>query len=571
MSLSIATHSAKGPTTTTYLSFLASLLRKYGKAKFLCNVQHVHTHLITCGLESSTYLRNCLIQGYGDCGAAEDAHACFDFLRSNTYSWTLLIKAFAENGFLEEALNVFRRNPFKDVVTWNSTITLLVHHGCCREALDLFYSMPNEGVMANNVTFLGAIGACITLENIEDGQKVHSAVRNSRFDKNLAVSSALINMYGKWGFVDMARGVFESVFTRDVALWTAMIAAYTWSEDLEEALHLFHQMQQTGIMPDVILCVSLLDMCTKLRALEEGKNLHFIVEDNNLAQDVMVATALINLYGKCAHIHDAQRVFDRLMGRDVVSFNAMITAYEQNDCGEKSLATFYKLYSRRISPTIVTFVCVLEACSSLAALKEGEIIHSSIVSDDLEKKFVIQFALLNMYGKSGSLKDAKNMFSKIPVPNLLTWNSMIASLSHNGESEEALILLHQMQIDGVEPDDATFVSILTACSHSGYVGYGKYVFYCMIDYHSVPYTFGHFLALLDILGRAGRLEEAEALIQNMPLEITGVAWRCLLGACIIHGDEERGAHAASRCTIFEPWNALPFVMMSNLFTIAEHN
>ncbi|MCO5587975.1 hypothetical protein L7F22_041928 [Adiantum nelumboides] len=569
MFVSIATHSSKGP-TTTYPSFLASLLRKYGKAKSLYHVQSVHTHLIACGLDLSSYLRNCLIQSYGDCGTAEDAHACFDASNADTYSWTFLIKAFGVNGFLDEAIVSVRRNPFKDVVTWNSAIALLVQHGCCREALDLFYDMPNEGVMANNVTFLGAIGACTKLESVQDGLRVHFAIRGSQFGNNRAVACALINMYGKWGFVDTARDVFESLSFRDVALWTAMISAYSWSEDMEEAFLFYHQMQLTGMKPDIILSVSLLDMCTKLRALEEGKNIHFIVEDNSLAQDVMLATALINFYGKCARIYDAERVFDRLLGRDIVSFNAMITAYEQNDCGEKSLATFYKLFSKHIKPTITTFVCVLDACSSLAALEEGELIHSVIVSGGFENDFFIQFALLNMYGKSGSLKSAKSIFSKISAPNLVTWNSMIALFSHNGETEEAVILLHQMQIDGFEPDDATFVSILTACSHSGYVDFGKYLFHHMTNDLSILYTFGHCLTLLDILGRAGCLEEAEVFIHNMPLEIIGVAWRYLLSACIIHGDEERGVRAASRCTILEPWNVLPYVMMSNLFIVVEN-
>lgn len=553
----------------TYLSFLASLLRKHGKAKSLLHVQHVHTHLIACGYEWNTYLRNCLIQSYGDCGTVEDAEACFDAVSSNTYSWTLLIKAFAVNGFLDEALILLRRNPYKDVITWNSTIALLVQHGCCREALDLFYDMPNEGVTANSVTFLGAIDACISLESVEDGQRVHCLISNSRFDNNLAVGTALINMYGKWGIVDKARSVFESLPSRDVALWTAMIAAYAGTEDLDEALYSCYQMLLTGMKPDAILYVSLLNMCTKLRALEEGKSIHFIAEDNNLAQSVMVATALINLYGKCAHVYDAQRVFEGLTHRDVVSFNAMITAYEQNEFGEKALTIFHELYLGRLNPTVVTFVCVLEACSRLAALEQGKTIHSSLVFCGFERNVLIQFALLNMYGRSGSVENAKSLFGRMLNPNRVTWNAMIALLSHNGESEEALILLCQMQIDGVEPDDATFVSILTACSHSGYVDLGKYIFLSMRNDHNVRHTIGHFLSLLDTLSRAGRLEEAEVLVNVMPLEIVGVAWRCLLGACIIHGDEERGMRATTQCTMFEPWNAMPYIIMSNLFAVAR--
>lgn len=546
--------------------YLASLLRKYGKSKSLYDVHHVHAHLIACGFESDTFLRNCLIQGYGNCGSVADAQVCFDSLSSNCYSWTLLIKAFAENGFLDDALIVFNRNPFKDVVTWNAMITLLVRHGRSKEALHIFHGMSNEGVKANNVTFLCAVDACTRLESVDEGQKVHSAIIDGGYGKNLAVGSALIDMYGKWGFIHKARSVFDSLPCRDVVLWTAMIATYAGNGDLEEALYLFHHMQFTGIKPDVILYVCLLDMCTTLKALDEGKIIHTSVEENHHSQNVMVATALINLYGKCTSVLEARSVFDGLMHRDIVSFNAMITAFDQNECGEQALSLFYQLYSGRLDPSNVTFVCVLEACSSLAALEAGRVIHASIVFDGFEKDTLIWFALINMYGKSGSVKDAKDLFSRISKPNLITWNAMIALLSHNGESNDALYLFHQMQIEGVKPDDSTFVSILTACSHSGFVEYGYFIFYSIDKEHDVLHTFGHFLSLLDLMNRAGLLCEAECLIYNMPLDIVGVAWRCLLGACIIHGDTERGVWAANYCFTLEPMNAVPYVIMSNLFT-----
>ncbi|KAH7293699.1 hypothetical protein KP509_28G037300 [Ceratopteris richardii] len=368
------------------LFVLASLLRRQGKAKILVNVQYIHAQIITFGHESDTYLCNCLIQGYGDCGAVKEAQACFNAFNSNTFSWTLVIKAFAANGFLTEAMALFRMNPYKDVVTWNSTIAFLVKSDRCREALALFYEMPQEGIEVNNITFLCVIDSCIKLNSIDDGQRVCSIIETSRFRQNLVVCSALIKMFSKWGFVDKAREIFHSLPTRDVVLYTTMISMYAKLEDLVESLYLFQQMLALDMKTDVVLYVSLLDMCTTLRALDEGKQIHFILEVDNLAQNVMLATALINFYGKNTRVDDAEAVFEHQRQRDVVFLNAMITAYEQNNHGEKALILFHKLYVWHINPSIATFLCVLDACSSLSVLEEGKLIHSAITFEGASRR-----------------------------------------------------------------------------------------------------------------------------------------------------------------------------------------
>lgn len=547
-------------------TILVSLLRRYCKAKFLTCGRLVHAHLSKCGYDCYTSVESSLLEMYGHCGHVEDAKAMFDrMLSPKLYLWTTLMKAYADNGQLEDAKNTFNRMPYRDVVSWNAMMSSFLQHGQGNEALELFYRMQTEGIKPNNVTFICALDACASLQALDKGHEIHSAVLDGGYGQHVLVGTALITMYGKCGSVHMAETVFSSLPHRNAVSWTGMIAAFAWNGHSKAALNLFRQMQLEGINPDKITFLCLLDACINVTALKVGKEIHAATVHSSYGENVMVGTALVNMYGKCESVHEAVNVFEKLTHRDNASWNALITACGQNYHCKEALDFFCQMQHEGVEPDNVTFVCALEACASLVALEEGKMIYTAIIDNGFELDVIVGSSLISLYGKCGSVYDARNVFGRISHRSVVSWNAMIAVLSHNGHGKQALSLFHQMQIEGVEPDDITFICVLTACSHTGAVDFGRHFFVSMRRDHGIAHIVAHYLCMIDLLGRAGHLEEAENLIHNMSSENATMAWHCLLGACRTHDDVERGVRAANNCFRSEPMKGAPYVLLSNLY------
>lgn len=453
------------PQGRVVLSSLAFLLRQFGKQKALSDGKRAHNHIFSLGYDSSRFLANWVVQMYGECGSMEDAQAVFERIHSpNIHSWTILLTMYAQNGRLEDAKAVFYRMPDRSVVSWNAMMAAYIQNGSGKGAIGLLYRMYCECVQLDNVSFLCAVDACTSLEEVI---QIHVSIAESGYMQDLVIGTALLHMYGRCGSMENARTVFGSIADRDSSCWNAMLAAFTRNKHGKEALDLFCQMQCTGIKPDV-----------------------------------------------------------------------------------------------------VTFVCVLDGCASLSALVEGHVIHASIVDNEIEVDHILGTALVDMYGKCGSMHDAVSMFSRTPHENVISWNAIIGVFAQNGHGKEALNLFYQMQLECIEPDYATFISILTACSHAGLVNLGWYFFLSMCRDYGIQHNIDHFACMIDLLGRAGHLDEAEHLLNKIPLEVDDVTWRSLLGACKIHGDVERGMRTANKCLALDPEDAAPYVALLNIHAVA---
>lgn len=549
---------------TTYVA----LLKRCGKSKSLPDGRRVHAQMSELGYDRDTFLGNSLIEMYGNCGSLEDARALFDkLLNPNSYSCNILIKAYGQNGSLDDASSVFRRMPSRNAVSWNAMITVLAQNGRAKEALELFHQMHLEGVMPNKITFVSSLNACASLGAQEQGKEIHVAIVGMGHELDVVVGTALVNMYGKCKSPCNARSVFSRMPHRDLVSWTAMIAAFSQSGHGKEALDLFRQMQLEDIRPNKITFVCALDACGYLAAIEEGRALHKAIADMGYEGDVVVGNALIDMYGKCGSICEARSVFHKMRKRDVVSWTAMIAASAQRGNGKEALALFHQMQLRGMDLDMITLISALDACALLAALKEGQEIHSSIVDRGYEQNVMVANALLNMYGKCGNIFNARNLFGRMPHPDVISWTAMMAAYAQSGHDNEALDLFYQMQLEGVKPDKVTFTCILIACSRSGRVDHGRDFFVSMYPEYGISHSEDHYICMIDLLCRAGHLDEAEGLINHLPSEVP-LAWLCMLGACRFHGDVDRGVRAASHCMQVDPTNAAHFVMMSNVYASA---
>jgi pentatricopeptide repeat protein len=436
------------------------------------------------------------------------------------------------------------------------------------EALVLFHQMQLANVMPDSVTIVSVLSACSFFRDIEQGKQIHAYITKSGVDSDVFVETALLDMYAKCSNLDIANQFFEKMSEKDVVTWNAMLAGYAKSGHANEALKLFNQMQLSEATPNSVTMVNVLSACAHLGALHQGTGFHSYIIKRGFEYDIVVGTALVDMYAKCRTIDIAQQVFEMMSKRNVVSWSAMIAGYAQNEHANDALVLFNEMQLADVKPNSVTMVSVLSACAQLAAPQQGKWIHGYIIRCGFQSDLSVENSLLDMYAKCGRIDIARKLFDKMSKRDVISWNAMITGYGMHGHGEDALGLFNQMQQRSIKPNHVTFVSILSACSHTGLVELGWQYFNCMSrEYHIIPNT-KHYACMVDLLGRAGQLDEAHELIKGMPLESDIGVWGALLGACRIHDNTQLGEYVAKQLYDLEPENAGYYVLISNIYAAA---
>eukprot|EP01018_Ginkgo_biloba_P022838 Gb_23134 [translate_table: standard] len=535
---------------------------------------------------------NSTITKYVKCGRLQNARRLFDKMpQRDVVSWTAMVAGYAQNGRLQEARQIFNNMPERNAVSWNAMITGYVQNGKLEEALLLLKQMPEPNAVSWTVMIVGyaqngkIVDARILFDQMPERDLVswnamivgyieNGMIDDARqvFDKmperDVISCSAMITGYSQNGRIDDARHVFDKMAQRNVVSWTAMIAGYAQNDRCAEALKLFFQMQQTNVKPNQSTYTTVLNACANLAALTLGKQVHARIIAMGYQSDIILENALITLYAKCWSIENALKVFKHMTVIDIVSWNAMIAGYAQNGYYEEALKLFARIQQRGTIPILSTFTSAMSASASLAILEVGQQVHAQIVKTEFGSDVFVENSLIAMYAKCGSIEDAHRQFNTMPKQDVVSWNSMIVGFAHHGHGKVALHFFEQMQRMGINPNHITFLGLLSACSHAGLVGEGWNFFHSMSrDYCTTP-RLDHYACVVDLLGRAGRLEEAEDFIKKMPFEPHAALWGALLGACKLHGNIDLGRRAAEHLFELEPQNATAYVVLSNIYAVA---
>ncbi|KAJ7289005.1 hypothetical protein O6H91_Y307500 [Diphasiastrum complanatum] len=525
-------------TTKAPIGAYVCLLKGCSRRKALTEGKQVHALIVQSVLDSNIFLANTLVHMYSKCGSVLDAHKVFSNMpQHNVYSWTAIISAYADSGQGEEAINLFQQ-------------------------------MQETGLAPDKVVFVVVLKACARLAALEQGKQLHSHIIKRGFQLDLIIGNTLVDMYAKCGCTEDARELFNNMSERDVVSWTAMIAGYAQNGLGKEALALYEQMKQEGMQPNNVTFVPLLKACASLAALEHGKHLHSDIIRRGFQSDEIVGSTLVDMYAKCGCTEDARELFNKMSERDVVSWNAMIAGYAQNGLGKEALALSEQMKKEGVQPDDVTFVLLLKACASLAALEQGKQLHSDIIKRGFQSDVIVGNTLVDMYSKCGCTEDARELFNNMSERDVVSWNAMIGGYAQNGLGKEALALFELMQREGTKPNEATYTCVLSACAQSRLVDEGCCVFDSMCKNHVVTPTLDHYACMVDLLGRAGCFADAELFINKMPIQPCSVVWTSLLGAARSHGDVEIGRRAFDRVVKLEPNNASPYVLLSNIYAAA---
>ncbi|XP_077227901.1 pentatricopeptide repeat-containing protein At5g50990-like [Tasmannia lanceolata] len=282
--------------------------------------------------------------------------------------------------------------------------------------------------------------------------------------------------------------------------------------------------------------------------------------------DLVSANLLISGYLKIGDCENSNRVFVKMPKRDVISWNSMIGGLVKNTRPKEAITFFLRMLNSGFEPNCFTFASVLSACARVGALNRGEWVHGLMVEKGIELNFILSSALIDMYSKCGRIKTALEIFNAVRRDDVSIWNSMITGLAIHGLSSDAIVVFSRMIDENLEPDSITFVGILTACSHCGLVEDGRRFFDVMRKDYMIEPRLEHYGAMVDLLARAGFLEESYEMIREMPIKPDVLIWRALLSACRTYGKPDLAEAVIEQ---MERCNSGDYVLLSNIYSSAK--
>ncbi|EPS69071.1 hypothetical protein M569_05691, partial [Genlisea aurea] len=541
-------------------------------------LKQIHCQMLRSGLLDDPFAASKLISlsALSDFSSLAYAQKVFDQMpRPNLFSWNILVRAYASASRPLHSLSLFIR---------------LLHHS------------PDP---PDKFTYPFAIKACADLSDLRLGRGIHGMAVKGNHASDVFVSNSLIRFYSECRCLVAAYRIFETMprTRRDVVSWNSMINGLVQNKWHDDAMELFHRMvaeeEEEGVEPNGVTMLSVLGICGTKSDLELGKWAHSYVNKNGMEGSLILDNAILDMYTKCGGMKEAREVFDKMEDRDVItwttmltgyaktgdfkaardlfdalptkditSWNALISAYEQRGNAKEAIAIFNELQQSNndTEPDGVTLVSTLSACSQLGAIELGTRIHNYVKKRGMSLNCHLVTSLIDMYSKCGDLEKAAQVFrSSSHERDVFVWSAMIAAYGMHGCGHDAVELFKKMQEAKVKPSFVTFTNLLSACSHSGLVEEGVELFNQMENVYGIVPRMEHYACLVDILGRAGRLERAVEFIRSMPMTPGSSVWGALLGACKLHKNVELAQLACNNLLEIEPLNDGAMVVLSNLY------
>lgn len=551
-----------------------TMLKGYSKNSFLEDALSIFCQMRSNDIMPVVYNFTYLLKACGDNsdlrrGREIHAQLITSGHASNVFALSGAVNMYAKCRQVDDAYKVFDRMPERDLVSWNTIIASYAQNGMAKIALDLVLRMQVEGQKPDSITIVTILPAVADMGSLRAGKSIHGYVIRSGFEPLVNILTALVDMYGKCKSVGTSRLIFDKMKRKTVISWNSMIDAYIGSGDPGEAMATFEKMLDEGVEPTEVTIMEALNACSGLGDLERGRSVHKLLDKLELGNNVQVMNSLISMYTKCKRIDIAAELFENLQRKTLVSWNAMILGYAQNGCVNKALNYFCKMHSQNMKPDSFTMVSVIPALAELSILRQAKWIHGLAIRTHMDNNVYVMTALLDMYAKCGAVHTAKKLFDMMDERHVTTWNAMIDGYGTHGHGEAAVELFNEMQNGTIKPNNVTFLCVLSACSHSGLVEEGLGYFTSMKNEYNLEPAMDHYGAMVDLLGRAGRLDEAWDFIQNMPVEAGISVYGAMLGACKIHNNVKLGEKAAEKLFDLHPDEGGYHVLLTNIYARAS--
>ncbi|XP_015888748.2 pentatricopeptide repeat-containing protein At4g01030, mitochondrial [Ziziphus jujuba] len=524
-------------------SSITKVLQACGKVGALDEGKQIHGYVLRQALESNLSICNSLISMYSRNNKLRLARNVFNSMKDhNLSSWNSIISSYAAFGCLDDAWNLFNKmvvfSMDPDIVTWNCLLSGHSLNGSYEAALTIFRRMQSAGFKPNSSSITSVLQAVIELGYLNFGKEIHCFVMRNRLDYDVYVGTSLVDMYIKNDCLKSAEAVFHNMKNKNIFAWNSLISGYSFKGLFEDAEKLLSCMEWEGIKPDLVTW-----------------------------------NGLVTGYAMWGRNKEGVAVIDRIKNSglrpNVVSWTALIAGCSKNENYADALKFFIQMQEEGIKPNSTTISSLLRVCAGLSLLHKGEELHSFSIRNGFVEDVFVSTALIDMYSKGGNFRSAHEVFRKIENKTLASWNCMIMGFSIYGFGKEAIFLFDAMCKAGVQPDAITFTALLSGCKNSGLVNEGWKFFDSMKKDYNIDPTIEHCSCMVDLLGRAGYLDEAWDFIQTMPLKPDATIWGALLGSCRAHRNVEFAEIAAKNLFELEPYNSANYVMMLNLYAISN--
>ncbi|KAI3852063.1 hypothetical protein MKW98_020062 [Papaver atlanticum] len=419
------------------------------------------------------------------------------------------------------------------IFIYNTMIRFYANNNSPARAFSLYRQMRERGTQPNNYTFTFLVKACTVNDSLL-GPAIHAqSIVYGIQETDVHVYTSLLNMYAnatsREGSLAIARSLFDRMKNKTAATWNSMIAGYSRTGKIDTARELFDQM----------------------------------LEKDEHSWNVMVCG-----YTRTGDFDVAERLFNQMPKKTLPTWNAMIAGYVRASKPAEALALYRKMQIAGVRPDAITVVTVLPASALLGAIDLGEWIHMFVKRNKFDHNISVCNAIIDMYAKCGSIDKAFDVFKGMRELSLVSWNTMISALAIHGRGGEAIELFTEMEDGRIVPDDITFVGLLNACAHTRLVESAKFYFNKMQNVYGIPPKIEHYGCMVDVLGRAQLLDEALALVDQMPIEPNSVILGSLLNACRICRNSQIGEKVLQKLVQLEPLNPGYYVLLSNMYAAA---
>ncbi|CAN8233108.1 unnamed protein product [Cochlearia groenlandica] len=529
------------------INHLNDLLKLCANTNNLRLGESIHSHLIVTNQSSrpqDLFQTNSLINLYGKCRETVIARKVFDTMpERNVVSFSAMMKGYQDTLFDSEVLKLFK------------------NMGSCSSGQSL---LPNEYIATL------VFKSCSSLKRLEEGKQCHGCFIKHGLLSHDYVRNTLVYMYSSCSDKgEEAIRVLDELESIDLSAFSSALSGYLDNGLLKEALYVLRKLANEDFVLNNVTFMSCLRLCSCLKELGLAKQIHNQMVRVGFDCYDEAKGGLINMYGKCGNALYARRVFDNAhcdRDRNIVLCTSIMDAYFQDKSFEEAL----NLFAKTEAPNEYTFAISLNSIAELSLLKHGDLVHGLALKSGFKSHVMVGNALVNMYAKSGSIEDSRKTFSEMGLKDVVTWNTMICGFSHHGLGKEALESFENMTVEAAEagecPNRITFIGVLQACSHAGFVNKGLYFFNKVMKEHRVEPDLRHYTCVVGLLSRAGLFDEAEKFMRTSSshIEWDVVAWRTLLNACYVRRNYELGKKVAEFAIERHPNDPGMYVLLSNI-------
>ncbi|XP_047979222.1 pentatricopeptide repeat-containing protein At3g16610-like [Salvia hispanica] len=519
-----------------------AILRAHLHASLFSQAIHFFNHIVsTLSFVPDNYTCPLIFTACSSLSSLEDARNVHRLISSaagfhpNAYTKCALIDMFAKCGSLEDARKVFDEmlHRDRDLACWTAMICGTIRLGHADRALSLFTDMMRAGGgLRPDIPLVAAVlPACGRLQAAHTGMALQGLALKSGFHDDLFVANATIDMYCKLGDTEQAHTVFRRMLCRDDVSWGTLIAGYSCNADYHFCIEVYAQMMSLGIFPSAVVVASVLPAIGKLGLAEDGRGMHGLILKRGFDSDVVVGSALMEMYSRCGLMGEMRLLLSVWSDWDVMIWNSAISSVEDQGLG---LSIFRKMWESKFKPNSITLMSILPICTKMGAHKQGKEIHCYAIRNGLDMAVSVCNSVVDMYCKCGFLGVGQNLFDRMVERDIVSYNTIISSYGFHGHAKQALLLFDEMKSLAMRPSGATFVGLLSACSHAGLVDEGRSLYRSMVVDYGIQPNVEHYSCMVDLLGRAGRIGNACDFIRAMPEEPNASVLGCLLAACRLH-------------------------------------